>query len=329
MSKMSKPASPQLYMQSLSRWRPVEIVFWLATLLPFFLFPDYLSLASQIAIAALFALSLDLILGYAGVVSLGHAAFFGVGAYTAGIFSKFVWGEPLTGLLVAAILAGIVGYASSFIVARFRHLTLIMITLGLGLLLHEVANRAHWLTGGSDGLQGVSIWPILGLFKFDLYGYTAYGYALAALFVLFLFVRRITNSPFGLALRGIRENWTRMPAIGAASRSHIRKAYTIAACIAGIAGALLAQTTETVSLESISFQRSADVLVMLVLGGAGRLYGGLVGSVIFMIARDQFSGIAPQYWYFWIGVLLVVVVMFLPNGIVGGLTKIAARWRRK
>jgi branched-chain amino acid transport system permease protein len=328
MSMTTAPTSPQLYLQSLSRWRPVEIAFWLATLLPFFLFPNYLSLASQIAIGALFALSLDLILGYAGVVSLGHAAFFGIGAYTAGIFSKFVWGEPLTGMLVAATVAGLVGYASSFIIARFRHLTLIMITLGLGLLAHEAANRAHWLTGGSDGLQGISIWPVLGVFKFDLYGYSAYGYSLAVLFVCFLAVRRMINSPFGLALRGIRENWVRMPAIGAASRAHIRKAYTIAAFIAGIAGALLAQTTETVSLESISFQRSADVLVMLVLGGAGRLYGGLVGSVIFMVARDQFSGIAPQYWYFWIGVLLVVVVMFLPNGIVGGLTKITARWRR-
>jgi len=323
------PATPQAYLHSLSRWRGIEIAFWLATLLPFFLFPDYLALASQIAIAALFALSLDLILGYAGVVSLGHAAFFGIGAYTAGIFSKLVWGEPLTGLLVAAALAGILGYASSFIISRFRHLTLIMITLGLGLLLHEAANRAHWLTGGSDGLQGVSIWPVLGVFKFDLYGKVAYTYSLCTLFIVFLCARRLINSPFGLALRGIRENWVRMPAIGAASRSHIRKAYTIAAILAGVAGAVLAQTTETVSLESISFQRSADVVVMLVLGGAGRLYGGLVGSVIFMIARDQFSGIAPQYWYFWIGVLLVVVVMFLPNGIIGGLSKILSRWGRK
>src|SRR5471032_2918879 len=126
--------TPQAYLQSLSRWHPIEIVFWLATLLPFYLTPDYLSLASQIAITALFALSLDLILGYAGVVSLGHAAFFGIGAYSAGLFSKFIWGEPFSGLLVGAALAGIVGYASSFIVSRFRHLTLIMITLGLGLL---------------------------------------------------------------------------------------------------------------------------------------------------------------------------------------------------
>lgn len=322
-------SAPQLYLQSLSRWSAIEIAFWLAMLLPFFLFPNYLSLASQIAITALFALSLDLILGYAGVVSLGHAAFFGIGAYAAGLFSKFVWGEPISGLLVAALLAGLAGYATSFIICRFRHLTLIMLTLGLGLLAFEVANSAHWLTGGSDGLQGVRIWPLFGIFKFDLYGYTAYSYSLAVLFLFFLGMRRLVHSPFGLALRGIRENLVRMPAIGAASRAHIRKAYTIAAAVAGIAGALLTQTTESAALESISFQRSADVLVMLVLGGAGRLYGGLIGAIIFMIARDQFSGIAPQYWYFWIGLLLIVVVMLLPNGILGGLSKIFARWGRK
>lgn len=322
-------SAPQLYLQSLSRWSAIEIAFWLAMLLPFFLFPNYLSLASQIAITALFALSLDLILGYAGVVSLGHAAFFGIGAYAAGLLSKFVWGEPISGLLVAALLAGLAGYATSFIICRFRHLTLIMLTLGLGLLAFEVANSAHWLTGGSDGLQGVRIWPLFGIFKFDLYGYTAYSYSLAVLFLFFLGMRRLVHSPFGLALRGIRENLVRMPAIGAASRAHIRKAYTIAAAVAGIAGALLTQTTESAALESISFQRSADVLVMLVLGGAGRLYGGLIGAIIFMIARDQFSGIAPQYWYFWIGILLIVVVMLLPNGILGGLSKIFARWSRK
>jgi branched-chain amino acid transport system permease protein len=321
--------SPQLYLQSLSRWRPTEIAFWLATLLPFVLTPNYLSLASQIAITALFALSLDLILGYAGVVSLGHAAFFGVGAYTAGLVSKYGWGEPLTGLLIAALVAGFVGYATSFIIARFRHLARLMLTLGFGLLLAELANSASWLTGGMDGLQGIHMWPLLGIFKFDLYGYTAYAYALAVLFILFLGARRLIHSPFGLSLRGIRENWTRMPAIGAESRAHIRTVYTIAAAMAGIAGALLAQTTETVSLDSLGFERSAEVLVMLVLGGAGRLYGGLVGAIIFMVARDQFSGIEPQYWYFWIGVLLVVVVMFLPNGVLGGLSKLFARWGKR
>jgi branched-chain amino acid transport system permease protein len=325
----STTLTPQAYLHAQSRWQPIEILFWLATLLPYVLFPDYLSLASQIAITALFALSLDLILGYAGIVSLGHAAFFGVGAYTAGIIAKYGWGEPVSGLLAAAVLAGLTGYASSFIIARFRHLALIMLTLGFGLLLAELANSASWLTGGVDGLQGVKMWPLLGVFEFDLYGYVAYTYSLIVLFVVFLFARRLINSPFGLALRGIRENAVRMPAIGAPSRAHIQTIYTIAAAIAGIAGALLAQTTETVSLETLGFQRSADVLVMLVLGGAGRLYGGLIGAAIFMVARDQFSGIAPQYWYFWIGVLLVMVVMILPNGIIGGLSKIYGRWKRK
>ena len=313
-------ASASDYFVQQIRWRRLEIAFWLACLLPFVATPSYLSLASQIAITALFALSLDLILGYAGIVSLGHAAFFGVGAYTAGLIAKHWWTEPLSGLLIAGISAGILGYALSHIIVRFRHLALIMLTLGFGLLLHEAANSASALTGGADGLQGFRVPTVLG-FKFDLYGTAAYAYALVVLFLCFLISRRIIHSPFGLALRGIRENATRMPAIGAPSSAHLRKAYTIAAVMAGIAGALLTHTTSTVSLEVLSFGRSADVLVILILGGAGRLYGGIVGAIIYMVARDQFSGINPQYWYFWIGLLLVAVVMFLPNGILGGLAR--------
>ena len=323
-------AGPHEFLRDQIRWRWSEIAFWLATLLPFVLAPDYLVLASQIAITALFVLSLDLILGFSGIVSLGHAAYFGVGAYTAGLLSaKLGWGEPLTGLLAAAIAAGIFGYLTSFIIARFRHLALIMITLGIGLVLQEAANSVSWLTGGFDGLQGVHTWPIFGRLRFDLYGYTAYSYSLAGLFIIFLIARRIIHSPFGLALRGIRENGLRMPAIGAPTRTHIRTIYTIAAIIAGIAGAMLTQTTETVSLEALGFQRSADVLVLLILGGTGRLYGGLIGAAVYMVARDQFSGLNPQYWYFWIGLLLIAVVMLLPNGILGGLENLARRVRGK
>jgi branched-chain amino acid transport system permease protein len=301
------------------RWRPLEIVFWLAALLPFVAAPSYLSLASQVAITALFALSLDLLVGYAGLVSLGHAAFFGVGAYSAGLIAKHYWTEPISALFISAMVSGMLGYALSHIIVRFRHLALIMLTLGFGLLVHEAANSASALTGGADGLQGFRVPGVLG-FKFDMFGRTAYAYSLLVLFVCFLICRRIIHSPFGLALRGIRENATRMPAIGAPSRAHLRKAYTIAAVVAGVAGGLLTQTTSTVSLEVLSFSRSADVLVILILGGAGRLYGGIVGAIIYMVARDQFSGANPQYWYFWIGVMLVAVVMFLPNGILGGLS---------
>ena len=306
------------------RWRPLEIAFWLAALLPFVATPSYLSLASQVAITALFALSLDLLVGYAGLVSLGHAAFFGVGAYSAGLIAKHYWTEPLSSLVVAAIVAGLLGYALSHIIVRFRHLALIMLTLGFGLLLHEAANSASMLTGGADGLQGFRVPGVVG-FRFDMFGKTAYAYSLVVLFACFLVTRRIIHSPFGLALRGIRENATRMPAIGAASQSHLRKAYTLSAVLAGIAGALLTHTTSTVSLDVLSFGRSADVLVILILGGAGRLYGGILGALIYMVARDQFSGVNPQYWYFWIGLLLVAVVMFLPNGLLGGVSRFLKR----
>ena len=326
---ISAGVTPLDHIARRSAWRPLEIVFWALTLLPFYLTPDYLQLASQIAITALFAISLDLILGYGGLVSMGHAAFFGLGAYAAGLFSKHVWGEPLSGLLLAAVIAGVFGYFLSFIIATFRGLALIMITMGIGQLMLEAANSAGKITGGADGLQGVKTWPLFNAIRFDLYGNTAYGYSLAALFVCFLVARRITNSPFGLSLQGIRENSTRMLAIGAPNTAHVRKIFTIAAVMAGIAGALLTQTTETVSLETLSFQRSADLLVVLILGGVGRLYGGIVGAVIYMVARDHFSGVNPQYWYFWIGMLLIAVVVFLPNGLLGGASRLAPKsWQR-
>lgn len=316
----------QGWLRRQSRWSPLEVVFWLALLLPFFFFPTYLTLASQIAIAALFAISVDLILGYAGIVTLGHAMFFGLGAYTAGLISVYGWGEPLSGLLLAAAFAGLVGFVVSFMIVRVQHLALIMITLGLGLLTYELANSMSWLTGGTDGLRGIRTWPIFNYFRFDLWGYTAYSYSLAALFVCFLVSRRIVNSSFGLALRGVRENVRRMPAIGSDYRGHLQKIYTISAAIAGLAGALMAQTTNVVALDALSFQRSADVVVMLILGGTGRLYGAIVGAAIFLIARDQLSGVNPQYWYFWIGLLLMVVVLVMPKGILGGLSALSSRW---
>jgi branched-chain amino acid transport system permease protein len=310
------------YLDEQARWRTIEIIFWLTTLLPFVVTPDYLVLATQITVTALFALSLDLILGYLGICSLGHAAYYGFGAYTAGLLSKLGWGEPVTGLFVSGLASGLLGYLSGFVIARFQGLTQIMITLGFGLILLEGANSAGWLTGGADGLSGIHMWPLFGAFAFDLWGVTSFWYALIVLFVLFLVSRRLINSPFGLALRGIRENVVRMRAIGAESRHHIRKVYAISAGMAGVAGAILTQTTETVSLGVLDFQRSADIVVVLIFGGAGRLYGGLVGAIIYLIARDQFSGINPQYWYFPIGILLIMVVLFLPNGMLGGLAEL-------
>lgn len=324
---MQREQKAQEWLRRESRWSPYEILFWIAAFVPFFLFPSYLSLASQIAIAGLFALSVDLILGYAGIITLGHAMFFGFGAYAAGLFANAGWSEPVIGLVFAGILSAVLGYVASFMIVRVQHLALIMITLGLGLLAYELANAMSWLTGGTDGLS-VTVAPVLGRFEFDLWGYTAYSYALILLFIGAFVSRRIVHSPFGLALRGIRENVVRMPAIGSEYRGHLQKIYTISACMAGVAGALLAQTTGTISLDVLSFQRSADVVVMLILGGAGRLYGGIIGAVIFLVARDRLSDMNPQYWYFWIGILLMAIVLTMPSGLLGGLARLAERIRR-
>lgn len=301
------------------RRRAWEIALW--TLLPLavaLFFPGYLVLASQIAAIGLFAVSLDLLIGYAGLLSLGHAAFFGLGAYTAGILSVKGWGEPITGLLAAGALAGCAGYLSSFVVVRVRHLAQLMVTLGIGLMLFEAANRMRGLTGGDDGLQGMSVWPVFGVFEFDFWGRTAFWYAYAVLLVCFIVITRIVDSPFGLALRGLRDNPTRMAAIGTPVARRLRKAYTLAAVFAGIAGATLAQTTQFVALETLSFQLSADVLIMLVLGGVGYRYGGLLGAAVFLIARDVFSGLSPEFWQFGLGAVMVLVVLFAPGGVLGG-----------
>lgn len=310
------------------RWRWSEALFWLLAAATLVLFPHSLVLAAQVLIAGLFALSLDLILGLGGIVSLGHAAFFGLGAYTAGLLAVHGWNEPLTGLMAAGLVAGAVGFATSFIVVRLKGIALLMVTMGVALLLHEVAQKAHVVTGGDDGLQGISMAPILGLFSFDLYGRTAFVYTLVVVFLCFLVARRLYHSPFGLALKGMRENGRRVPAIGGSIRRHSALIYTIAAVIAGISGGLLAQTTEFVSVEVLGFQRSAEVLIMLVLGGAGLLYGGFIGAAVFLVVRDLLASTNPEYWFFWLGLMLVLVVLFARNGLLGGAKALIARRRR-
>ena len=307
------------------RWRAIEIVFWLSAVAAYFAFPNYRVLGSQILITGLFAVTLDLILGYAGIVSLGHAAFFGIGAYAAGLLAVHGWGEPVSGLVVAGAAGAIVGFATSFLVVRGSDLARLMVTLGIGLMLFEAANQIPSITGGADGLSGVTMWKLFGVFPFDLTGSTGYAYSLGVLFVLFVAARRIVSSPFGLSLRGVRENVRRMPAIGAPVARRLIAIYTVSAAMAGVAGGLLAQTTQFVGLDVFGFPRSADLMIMLVLGGTGRLYGGLVGATVFMVAHHYLSDINPVYWQFWLGLLLVTVVMVARGGILGALAVLRDR----
>lgn len=323
------------YLARRGRWRPLEYVFWLIALASIFVLPSKHLILTEIAILGLFALSLDLILGYAGIISLGHAAYFGFAAYLAGIIAKYGFvTEPVLGLIVSGLAAAALGFVTSFLVLRGSDLTRLMVTLGVALVLREIANRLDWLTGGADGLQGVTMAPILGQFTFDIAGHVAYVYSLVVLFLVFLVVRRLVNSPFGLSLRSVRGNPMRAAAVGISVNARLVAVYTIAAGIAGIAGALLTQTTQFASLDVLAFERSADVLLVLVIGGLGYLYGGPIGAVVFKLVQDYLANVTPQYWQFWLGLALVMMVLFgrvygaVIAAIIFGLCSAATLWLR-
>jgi branched-chain amino acid transport system permease protein len=298
------------YLRRRARWSPLEIAFWVVAVASIWLFPGKYLILKDTAILALFALSLDLILGYAGIISLGQAAFFGLAGYFAGLVAKFgIINEPVVALICAGFVAAALGFVTSFLVLRGTDLTRLMVTLGVSLMLGEVANRYSDLTGGADGLQGVEIAPIFGRFRFDLYGHNGYVYCLIVLFVCFVVARRIVYSPFGLSLRAIKGNVLRASAIGIPNKWRLVSIYTISAFFAGIAGALLTQTTAFCSLDVFSLERSADLLLVLIIGGTGYLYGGLIGAVIYKLLQDWISDLTPQYWQFWIGLVLVVIVL--------------------
>lgn len=312
-------------------WQWLEIAYWVAIVISIFAFPTHEMLIAQVMIAGLFAVSFDLLVGYAGIPSLGHAAFFGIGAYTAGIIAHNGWTEPLTGLLAGTLAAGLVGFIFSVFVSRLYGIALLMITFGLGLLIYEGAHSAEAITGGDDGLSVGNLNPILNLFPFDFYGHTAAGYTLVVVFLAYLVARRIVNSPFGLELKGIRENVRRIPALGIPLAYRYMVAFTVSAMLAGLGGALLGQITGTIALGFLSFDRSASVLILVMLGGIGTLYGPLIGAAVYMVAQDQLANMNPVYWNFWIGLMLVIVVLFARGGIVGGIgrveTFVRSRWR--
>jgi branched-chain amino acid transport system permease protein len=307
---MTAPSEVGRYARQHAHWHWGEIAFWCLALACAFVFPSRYLIMTEIVRLGLFALSLDLILGYAGIVSLGHAAFFGVGAYGAGLFALHsIITEPALALVAAGLVAMAVGFLTSFLVIRGVDLTRLMVTLGIALLLEALAERYSNITGGTDGLQGIEMAPVFGLFAFDMFGKVGFFYSLAILFVLFLLARRIVHSPLGLSLRAIKNNPLRAAAVGVPVNRRLIAVYTLAAFYAGIAGALFTQTTALASLDVFAFERSADLMLVLVIGGGGYLYGGLIGAVIFKMLQEFFSNITPEYWQFWIGLVLVVIVL--------------------
>jgi branched-chain amino acid transport system permease protein len=289
--------------------------------------PEYLDLATRIVIVALCAMSLDLVVGYCGLVTLGHAAFFGVGAYAAGIFALRASAEPLAGLLVGGAAAAILGVLSGVVLLRSRRLTLIMLSLATVLVMQETANKLGWLTGGADGLQGISMAPVAGLFAFDLFGRVSYVYAAVVLALGFLVFRALVDSTFGRSLVGIRENEARMRAIGTPVDTRLRVVFVIAAAMAGVAGALQAQVAEFVALNALSVEFSSEILIMLILGGAGRRYGAFLGAPVYVVMQDYLAREDPANWYLWIGLLLLTIVFLAPGGLTAWIGALAQRVR--
>lgn len=298
-------------------WRIGELLWLCAALACYFLFPEYLALGTTVLIMVLLVLSYDLLLGFSGVLSLGHAVFFGLGAYTAGWLALAGWSEPVSVALLAGMAACALAAVIGPFLLRLTGLPLMMVTLALGVLVYEAAHKATGITGGDDGLPGVQFAPILGLFEWGLGGATSYLYSLAWLVVVFIVLKRIVASPFGVMLQGVRENPDRMRLIGNRVLPHLSTAYVVSAGVAGIAGALFTQANAFVGLGVLSLDTSVDILVMLVLGGIGNLYGALIGAPVYMLLRHFSSQWNPFYWMLIIGVLLIVVVLQGRGGLVG------------
>lgn len=321
-------ASDYLVRRHYFRWQ--EALPWLIAVACYFFFPDRMTFGSQVLIGVLFALSLDLILGYAGIVTLGHAAFFGIGAYVVALASlRLGWSEPISGIITGGVVAGIAGAVVGWFLLRYRGLTLLMLTIAFAATLQESGNLRSDITGGYDGLPGLTFDPLFGYFDYDLYGHTNYLYALVVLVIVFYFVRRVVYSPFGQALTGIRENVRRMHAIGSPVHRRLVTVYAISAAIAGVAGALFTQTNAYVTLTVFDFDNSAKVMVMLILGGTGRLYGAFIGAATYLIIEDKLSKLSPTFWQFGIGLMLVLVVLFARRGLLGLFEDAGRYWTKR
>jgi len=299
------------------RIRASEIVYWLGTIAVFFVFPQYLAFAATVLTTALFVMSLDLILGFAGIISLGHALYYGFAAYVVGLVSHAGWVEPISQTLLGGASGAVLAAITGPIVLRLTGLPLIVVTLALGVLAYEAANSMTWLTGGDDGLGGIQIAPVFGIFRWTIFSETGYLYVLAWFFLMFVLARRLVASPFDVVLQGIRENRRRMALVGTPVLRHLVLIYVISGFMAGIAGALTTQTTKFVALAVLGLDTSVAGVVMLVLGGVGRLYGGLIGAPIYMIVHHIASQWNPYHWMFIIGGLLVLVVVFANGGVLG------------
>jgi branched-chain amino acid transport system permease protein len=304
--------------------RAAELLVLLALLVLPFLMTDYpRALVSEIYIFAIFAMSLDLLLGFTGLMSLGHAAFFGLGAYAVAVlgvqFGINAWLGVVAGVAIAGCGAALIG----FFCVRTAGIPFLMLTLAFSQLVFSVALKWRDVTGGSDGIA-VAEKP--SFFGFDLSNsLVMYFMALSFFALAYWGLRRLLNAPLGHAFVGIRENEQRMTAIGYPTRAYKLVSFTIAGAIAGLAGGLYAIFNGFISADAVYWTASGDILIMTMLGGAGTLIGPAVGAALVLLMKNVVSSYS-EHWLAIIGVTFICCVMFFPGGLWGALRTL--QWRR-
>jgi branched-chain amino acid transport system permease protein len=282
-------------------------------------------LVTETLIFAIVAMSLDLLMGYGGLVSFGHAAFFGLGAYATVLLSVKIdfspWLGVIAGVAFAALGSGVIGYFC----VRMSGVTFFMLTLAFSQLLYSGAIKWRWLTGGSDGVGGMRRPEVFGLALTQ--PVVMYFFALASVVVCLYLLRRIIASQFGHALVGLRENETRMRSMGYPTRALKLLAFVIAGTFAGVGGALYAIFNGFVSPDALSWGMSGMFLLMVVLGGAGSLLGPAIGAAAFLLMKNFISS-QTDHWLLIVGIIFVACVMFFRGGIYGLIDRMGARWAR-
>lgn len=299
---------------NLGRWVGIAVLVVLAAA-PLFLAPFATSTLSRILVFALFAVSLDLLVGVTGLPSLGHAAYFGSGAYAAGWVSINVTAEFPVPLLVGAGVGALAAALTGWVTARTAGVFFLMLTLAIGEIVSQVANSLESVTGGANGLTGI---PAVRLGGQSL---TNVGYAhwyIVAIFALgFGLVWLVAHSPFGAALRGIRDNEPRMRALGYPTSLYKYAVFVIAGGVAGMAGSLLAAQARIVSVADVGFLISSLMLLAVVIGGAGSLWGAVLGAALVVLVRDALSPTLDGHGPLVLGIVFVLVVYLLPRGAAG------------
>lgn len=279
----------------------------------------YTGLATRVLVLGLAAMSVNFLLGFTGVLSFGHAAYFGLGAYGVGLMIKYVAPSTPLGILVGVLVGTLAAAAVGALIVKLRGIYFAMVTIAFGQMFYFIAFRWNTVTGGDDGLTGWRRVPIdLGLTKIDIVssGVTFYYVVLALFAVSVGIMALILRSPFGRTLLAIRENERRARFLGIPVERHILIAFVISAVFASLAGALYALLNNFVDPRSLHWTVSGNFVIMAVIGGMRSFWGPLIGAAIFVVLQDYVSSYT-QNWLFFIGLFFVLIVLFFPRGVLG------------